>query len=189
MGLKRVLTGHWFRRAVSVVWIVSAVSILVLLRDIEQIVHGQLYYYGLRFSADWADPYRVYTWLIYLCVGLPMALSGFTLVLSFIKETEKVPEKKTAVEQKISVEQKVKPQLDAREDQKARETNNSMVISCPKCQKVFSRPLVMLDFASGKPRLVNVCPYCNHLLPNTENEKCANNNFHVTNLDEKLTHH
>jgi len=182
MGLKRVLTGHWFRRAVSVVWIVSAVSILVLLKDIEQIVHGQLYYYGLRFSADWADPYRLYTWLIFLCLGLPMALSGFTLVSSFIKETDKVPEKKTAVE-------KVKPQLDVRENQKARETTNSMVISCPKCQKVFSRPLVMLDFASGKPKLVNVCPYCNHMLPNTENEKCANNNFHVANLDEKLTHH
>jgi len=181
MGLKRVLTGHWFRRAVSVVWIVSAVSIVVLLRDIEQIVHGQLYYYGLRFSADWADPYRAYTWLIFLCVGLPMALSGFTLALSFIKETDKVPEKK------ISVEQKVKPQLDAREDQKARETNNSMVISCPNCNKVFTRPLVMLDFASGKPKLVNVCPYCNHLLPNAENERGANSNFHVTKLDEKLT--
>ena len=94
MGLKRVLTGHWFRRVVSVVWIVSAVSIFVLLKDIEQIVHGQLYYYGLRLSPDWADPYRVYTWLIYLCLGLPMALSGFTLVSSFMKETEKVPEKK-----------------------------------------------------------------------------------------------
>ena len=183
MGLKRVLTGRWFSRAVLIVWIISAVSIFVLLKDIELIVHGQLYYYGLRFSADWADPYRVYTWLIFLWVGLPMALSGFTLVLSFIKETEKVPEKK------ISVEQKVKPQIDAREDQKARETNNSMVISCPKCQKVFSRPLVMLDFASGKPKLVNVCPYCNHLLPNAETEKETNSNFHVTNVDEKLTHH
>ena len=183
MGLKRVLTGHWFRRAVSVVWIVSAVSIFGLLKDIELIVHGQLYYYGLRLSPDWADPYRVYTWLIFLCLGLPMALSGFTLVLSFIKETDKVPEKK------IAVEQKVKPQLDAREDQKARETNNSMVISCPNCKKVFSRPLVMLDFASGKPKLVNVCPYCNHLLSSTENEKGPNSNFQVTNVDEKLTHH
>ena len=183
MGLKRVLTGHWFRRAVSVVWIVSAVSIFVLLKDIELIVHGQLYYYGLRFSADWADPYRVYTWLIFVCLGLPMALSGFTLALSFIKETDKVPEKKTAVEQKV------KPQLDAREEQKARENNNSMVISCPNCKKVFTRPLVMLDFASGKPKLVNVCPYCNHLLSSTENENGANSNFHVTNVDEKLTPH
>jgi uncharacterized Zn-finger protein len=182
MGLKRVLTGRWFSRAVLVVWIISAVSIFVLLKDIELIVHGQLYYYGLRLSPDWADPYRIYTWLIYLCLGLPLALSGFTLVLSFIKETEKVPEKKTAVEQKV------KPQPEAREDQKARETNNSMVISCPNCQKVFSRPLVMLDFAGGKTKLVNVCPYCNHLLSNTENEKGANSNFYVTNVDKKLTH-
>ena len=183
MGLKRVLTGRWFSRAVLIVWIISAVSIFVLLKDIELIVHGQLYYYGLRFSPNWADPFHFYTLLIFLCLGLPMALSGFTLVLSFIKETDKVPEKKTAVEQKV------KPQPEAREDQKARETNNSMVISCPKCQKVFSRPLVMLDFASGKPKLVNVCPYCNHLLPNAETEKETNSNFHVTNVDEKLTHH
>jgi uncharacterized Zn-finger protein len=182
MGLKRVLAGSWFRRAVLVVWIISGVSIFVLLKDIELIVHGQLYYYGLGFSPDWADPYRFYTWLIYVCLGLPMALSGFTLVLSFIKETDKVQEKH------IAVEQKVKHQPDAREDQKARETNNSMVISCPNCQKVFSRPLVMLDFASGKTKLVNVCPYCNHLLSSTENEKDVNSNFHVKNVDEKLTH-
>src|SRR3990170_3770934 len=137
MGLKRVLTGRWFSRAVLIVWIISAVSIFVLLKDIELIVHGQLYYYGLRFSPNWADPFHFYTLLIFLCLGLPMALSGFTLVLSFIKETDKVPEKKTAVEQKV------KPQPDAREEQKARETNNSMLISCPKCEKVFSRPLVM----------------------------------------------
>jgi hypothetical protein len=124
MGLKRVLSGRWFSRAVLIAWIISAVSIFVLLRDIELIVHGQLYYYGLRFSADWADPYRAYTWLIFVCLGVP-----------------------------------------------------------------FSRPLVMLDFASGKPKLVNVCPYCNHLLSSTENEKGANGNIHVTNVDEKLTHH
>ncbi len=183
MGLKRMFTGRWFRCVVSVVWIVSAVYVFVLLKDIELIVHGQLYYYGLRFSADWADSYRVYTWLIYLSVGLPLVLSGFTLASSFIKETEKVPEKK------IAVEQKVKPLLGAGQDQKARETSNSMVISCPNCRKVFSRPLVMLDFASGKAKLVNVCPYCNHLLTSTENEKCADSGFRVTNLDEKLTRH
>jgi len=37
-------------------------------------------------------------------------------------------------------------------------------LSCPTCGKTFSRPLVMLDFGDGKTRLVDVCPYCKHIL-------------------------
>jgi hypothetical protein len=48
-------------------------------------------------------------------------------------------------------------------------TNNMFVISCPSCKKVFSRPLVMLDFTEGRTRLINVCPYCSHSLGETEN--------------------
>jgi len=48
---------------------------------------------------------------------------------------------------------------------------NSMIISCPKCKKVFSRPLVMLDFGGGKAKLVNVCPYCNQTLGTTDEEQ------------------
>jgi len=39
-----------------------------------------------------------------------------------------------------------------------------MGISCPKCRRVFGKPLIMLDFGDRKARLVNVCPYCNHVL-------------------------
>jgi len=42
--------------------------------------------------------------------------------------------------------------------------DNSMVITCPKCKKVFGRPLNMLDFSKGQAQLVNVCPYCNYIL-------------------------
>ena len=49
--------------------------------------------------------------------------------------------------------------------------SNSMIISCPKCKKVFSRPLVMLDFGGGKAKLVNVCPYCNQTLGTTDEEQ------------------
>ena len=88
MGLKRLLSGNGFTRLVLVSWIIGAISILVLFKNMELIVHGQLYYYGLRFSADWADPYRIYTWLLFLCLGLPMALSGLALVSSFFKVEE-----------------------------------------------------------------------------------------------------
>jgi hypothetical protein len=39
-----------------------------------------------------------------------------------------------------------------------------LLISCPNCNKVFNQPLVMLDFSSGTTRLVNICPFCNHIL-------------------------
>jgi len=41
---------------------------------------------------------------------------------------------------------------------------NHLLASCPKCKKVFGKPLVMLDFSGGKTRLVNVCPYCSFVL-------------------------
>ena len=39
-----------------------------------------------------------------------------------------------------------------------------LLTSCPNCNKVFNRPLVMLDFNSGTTRLVNICPFCKHIL-------------------------
>jgi len=47
---------------------------------------------------------------------------------------------------------------------------NNMLISCPKCKRVFQTPLVMLDFSGTKPGLMNVCPYCNQVLGNSETE-------------------
>ena len=48
---------------------------------------------------------------------------------------------------------------------------SNMLISCPKCKKVFQTPLVMLDFSGTKPGLMNVCPYCNQVLGNSEAER------------------
>jgi DNA-directed RNA polymerase subunit RPC12/RpoP len=45
-----------------------------------------------------------------------------------------------------------------------------MVITCPKCKKVFGRPLNMLDFSKGTAKLVNVCPYCNYILGSAAEE-------------------
>jgi hypothetical protein len=39
--------------------------------------------------------------------------------------------------------------------------------------------LVMLDFHDGKNQLVSVCPYCNHVLGNTNEEKSRTADFHV----------
>jgi uncharacterized Zn-finger protein len=54
-----------------------------------------------------------------------------------------------------------------------------MIISCPKCKKTFRRPLIMLDFGGVKPRLVNVCPYCNQVLGNSKAEEDVYCNINV----------
>ena len=192
MGLKRMLSGKWFTRLVLISWIICAVAILIVFKNMELIVHGQLYYYGLVFSPDWADAYRIFTWLIFLCLGLPMALSGLALVSSFLK-VDKVPEQKNIGPQRLRPPQgvaKVESQQIVREVPKRVENGdgggNSGGISCPRCKKVFCRALVMLDFHGGKNQLISVCPYCNYVLGNTSDEKCTKENFSVATPHEKI---
>jgi hypothetical protein len=169
VSLKRALKSVWFSRAIFVVSIISAFIVYFMLKEIELIVHGQLYEYGLQFSPDWADPYRLWTCLIYVCLVLPVALSGVGLVLSFIRETGRGPEKKPAVEPKVKPVAKEAPKVfAAKEELKIVENANGDGISCPRCRKVFSKALVMLDFHSGKPKLVSVCPYCSYVLNKSE---------------------
>jgi hypothetical protein len=181
LGIRQALSGRWFIRIALISWLISAVSIFVLLKDIELIVHGQLYSYGLIFNSAWADPYRFYTWMIFLCLGVPMALSGVALIFSFSKEN-KVPEKKIIVTQKVAAPQPV-PRVAAQTQQQPVRKVPPMVengtgggISCPHCHKVFSRALVMLDFRGGKHKLVSVCPYCNYVLGNTSEGRHADGN-------------
>ncbi len=190
MGLKGILCGNWFTRVVLVSWIISAVSIFVLFKNIELIVHGQLYYYNLQFSPDWADPYRVYTWLIYISLGPPTALSGIALASSFLK-VEKVPEKKTIVPQRTRPPQgnfKMESRPAVREAPAKVENGNGDGICCPHCKKVFGRALAMLDFRSGKNRMVSVCPYCNHVLGYTNEERNINEKIYVARPEEKPLH-
>jgi ssDNA-binding Zn-finger/Zn-ribbon topoisomerase 1 len=194
MGLEHILSGKWFTRLVLIIWITCAGFVFVLLKNMELIVHGKLYYYGLIFSSNWADPYRMYTWLIYLCLGLPMALSGLALISSFLK-AEEVPKGGNTVPQKTGLPlgvAKVASLQNVKEVSKRVENGNSISnsggISCPNCKKVFSRTLVMLDFHGGKNRMVSVCPYCNYVLGNTIEEKAANENFHMATPERKTTH-
>jgi hypothetical protein len=194
MSLKDMLGGNWFTRLVLISWIMSAISVFVMFKNMELIVHGQLYYYGLRFSPDWADPYRIYTWAIYLSLGLPMALSSIALVSSFFK-VEKVPEKNSVAPQRLKPPQavaKAEPQRIVREEPKRVENgngdSNNGKISCPRCQKTFSKALVMLDFRGGKNQLVSVCPYCNHVLGIASDGKGTEEDFHVAMPDQKAMH-
>ena len=195
-----MLTGKWFTRIVLISWIVCAATILVVLKNIELIVHGQLYDFGLIFSPEWADAYRVLTWMIFLCVGVPMALSGLALASSFLN-VEETPERERIVPRKVGpprgvakvgsqqprqTQQPRQVQQPAREPVTRADIGNCVGISCPECKKVFGRALVMLDFRSGSNRMVSVCPYCNHVLGYTKDEKSKDDGFSVESPDKKI---
>jgi len=101
LGLRHALKSAWFSRAIFFASIVSAAAVYFLFKDIELIVHGTLYSYGLIFSPDWADPFRLVTWLVYVCLVLPAALSVVGLISSFIREKERGPAKRIVAEQKV----------------------------------------------------------------------------------------
>jgi len=173
MSLESLQKSHWLVRIVLVLWLVSSVFVLFLFNKIDGIVHGDLYNFGLQFSFDWASPYWAFSRLIFVCLGLPMALSFIVLGLDLFRRNN----------DKHVVKQEEKS-VDARSEG-LRE--NNMVISCPSCRKVFSRPLVIIDFSGGKPKLVNVCPYCNHVLGGADEGGSASD-VQLVDIDKKLVH-
>ncbi len=184
---------------------VCGASIIVVFKNMEFIVHGQLYDFGLIFNAEWADPYRIFTWLIFVFVGVPAALSGIALLSSFLKVEQSqlrkdiVPQtagpprgitKTGSQEIRQSPPVRQSPQASQVEEPvkevRRIDNGNCVGISCPECKKVFGRALVMLDFRSGTNRMVSVCPYCNHVLGYTTDEKAKNDEFSVGFSEKKI---
>lgn len=193
MSSNRLLNTQRFTHiviAVLAIWIASAAFGMYLLTRFDTLVHSQLYNFGLQFDHAWADSYYFYTQLMAVALGVPMVLSVFFIAIGFKRKIDKKPEPAPKQESKVTQPQ---PRPVVCEERKAKvkennNGNNSMVISCPSCKKVFSRPLVMLNFEGGKTRLVNVCPYCNRLLGNAENEKSPESDFQIADTDKKLAH-
>ena len=136
-------------RVVLVLWLVSSGFVVFLLLKIDDVVHHQLYDFGLQFSADWAVPYWSFLRLVFVCLFVPGVLSGVVLVFSVFG--------RGGGSERLVVVRREKVEG-------VKDVRNHLLASCPKCKKVFGKPLVMLDFGGGKTRLVNVCPYCNFIL-------------------------
>jgi hypothetical protein len=172
-------SGHsWYIRIGLLVWFVSAIFIALMVRQLNGIVHGTLYDYGLKFSYNWATPYWSLERFIYIFLAVPAVVSGIALFADFWQgHRSGVPEVKIV---------KSKPIANEIRAPVVSEKDNSMLINCPKCHKVFSKPLSMLDFSSGKTRLVNVCPYCNHVLGDANSRNHVD--IHVADTEqEELT--
>jgi hypothetical protein len=163
-------------RTVLLVWIISAVFIAFMMNAMDGIVNGTLYQYGLQHSSAWAVPYQSFKSLIYVFLAIPAFLGGAALVLDFMGSAKpEVPEAKYVKSKAMTNEVKA-PLHNGKE--------NSMLINCPKCHKVFSKPMSMLDFSSGKARLVNVCPYCNHILGDANGKSPVD--VHVADTEEEV---
>ena len=176
-----MLSNGWFVRVVLVLWLVSAAFIVFLLGKVDWIVHHDLYGFGLQFSPEWAVVYWAVFRMIYVFLAAPIVLSA----LYFGLEIWRFVRGGRGHVVRAEAQKPVKPLMAWPKAAVAEQ--NHMLISCPKCKRVFSKPLVMLDFSGGNTRLVNVCPYCNHVLGCTEEgaEKKENDSVGFVDLERR----
>lgn len=168
---------------VNVIGIAFAISAIAVLYQVDMVVHGTLYNYGLLFSYEWAIPYWMFERAV---IGLLVASAGVNAFsMAYIVLAKKTKEQRPrSVQPKLSVPKTVriagkeKPREEKRTEmlKPTEVTDDGVEIAalpmvCNKCGKVFTQPLCMFDFKSGKPRLVNVCPYCNTVLAVSGNAK------------------
>jgi len=151
-----------------------AVAVVLLLFEVDGIVHASLYDYGLRFSDEWAIPYWMFFRLALGLVGGIACINVFAIVYEILGR--KIVPTPKAVMPRISSAPTLKSETRVVKEKKPVREDDGVQIAaipmvCNKCGKVFSQPLCMFDFKSGKPRLVNVCPYCNAILAVTGNSR------------------
>ncbi len=203
MGLKTSNAVGWFTYVVLGVWVISGIIVTFSELQIDSIVHVQLYNHGLQFSTEWANPYWTAAKTVYASLALPIILTVIVFGLKLV-ESRKNPEgfharrAQTSVmgREAVSAQTKLQigtvveenellsvnfpPEHDQPKEAKAKsdlQASNGLLISCPSCNKVFNRPLVMLDFSGGKTQLVNLCPYCNYNLGSTVEQRKSRTNY------------
>lgn len=160
-----------FLLLIYAIGIALAVGAVALLFQLDNVVNSVLYGYGLQFSLEWATPYWAF---IRLTMGLLACIVGLNLFLTahMILSYRATPPVKS---QALPVQPAVKAQQKEVEKEKKQGEDGveitALPMVCNKCGKVFTQPLSMFDFKTGKPRLVNACPYCNAVLAVSGNSK------------------
>lgn len=177
---------------INIIGIALAAGAIVAFLQVDTIVHSTLYNHGLIFNYEWALPYWMFE---RLAIGLSVSVGGINAFsMTYILLTEK-DRKPRSVQVKVkpedarssfkSFEKAVSKPVDKEKPSATKEFRRPLTketlddgveitalpMVCNKCGKVFSQPLCMFDFKSGKPRLVNVCPYCNAVLAVSGNSK------------------
>jgi len=143
---------------VSILALISAVSVAYLLTLIDSIVHSQLYQFGLNFSYDWADPYWMVLKASLALLGLTAAAASMNITYFFWTKMRKPQMKKPKVrQQEVSgvTEEEAKPEV------APQDTAMPSLFRCTSCGRSITHPLRMLDFNSQRPKMINICPFCN----------------------------
>jgi len=200
----------------AVIVIAATASIAYVLSMLDQIVHGQLYYYGLQFSLDWANPYWSLLRIIQILLGVIAASTAINAILTVRKYfSARKPSVRVMTRQKPSatfppptrpasspvrtlpqnvhpVERSfnkpvapqqttapspsptplstpmppvtLAPSPTARPASPSYSSELPGLIRCSHCGKAFTQPLRMLDFQGDRPRIVNICPFCNEII-------------------------
>jgi hypothetical protein len=132
---------------ISILALIAAVSVAYLLTILDSIVHHTLYQFGLQFSYDWANPYWMFLRISLALLGVIAATSSVNIVYFFWKELRK-PEVAKAAEE-------------AKAEAAPLETGVPSLFQCTSCGRSITHPLRMLDFHSQRPKMINICPFCN----------------------------
>ena len=75
----------------------TSLVLMICLNQIDNIVHGALYNYGLQFSYNWADPYWRFT-QIGFTVGWLNIIIAFAVQLNNIRMKNKAEQPESAIE-------------------------------------------------------------------------------------------
>jgi uncharacterized Zn-finger protein len=151
-------------------------AVFLLLR-LDEVVNVLLYKYGLQFDYEWAVPYWTLLRTVLAVLGCVAGVSAFAVVLTILGRQTPQPAKiQLAKDVRVPAKTSAEAIREIGKETTNEETQNGVEIAalpmvCNKCGKVFSQPLCMFDFKSGRPRLVNVCPYCNAVLAVSGNSK------------------
>ena len=143
----------------------ATVSVAYGLSLLDNIVHGTLYSYGLQFSYNWATPY----WSIMRAIQVSVTLTAVCTLVSTVYVYKRLIRTKTKVEEmEVISEKSAAPSSSVTEPQSP---SSLGLVRCTNCGKVFSQPLRMLDFHSDRPRIVNICPFCNEVISPTPRQE------------------
>jgi len=133
---------------VSVFVLIAAISVAYLLTTIDFIIHHQLYQFGLTFSYEWANPYWMTLRISLALLGLIAAAASLNITYFLWKKLGK-PRIAKPVEE------------EAREEATQVSAGVPSLFQCTSCGRSITHPLRMLDFHSQRPKMVNICPFCN----------------------------
>lgn len=136
---------------VSILVLIAAVSVAYLLTIIDSIVHTQLYQFGLTFSYDWANPY-------WMALRISLALLGIITVAASLNVTFFFWNKLVKPKMAKSVEEEAE---ETGEEVTPLRTGVPSLFQCTSCGRSITHPLRMLDFHSQRPKMINICPFCN----------------------------